>query len=57
MVLKCLPKLRKSPSKVIKLTKKGKGEEETKEISSKVFKALISLSNKNKPKQFDVYQN
>ena len=46
MVLKCLPNIKNIPKNVFKVTKQGKGVNEGKEKSSKVMKALLSLTNK-----------
>ena len=46
MVLKCLPNIKNIPKNVFKVTKQGKGVNEEKEKSSKVMKALLSLTNK-----------
>ena len=47
MVLKCLPNIKSIPKNIIKMTKQGKGVNEMKAKSSKVIKALLSLTNKN----------
>ena len=47
MVLKCLPNIKSIPKNIFKMTKQGKGVNERKEKSSKVMKALLSLTKKN----------
>ena len=46
MVLKCLPNIKSIPKNIFKMTKQGKGVNEGKAKSSKVIKALLSLTNK-----------
>ena len=47
MVLKCLPNIKSIPKNIFKMTKQGKGVNEGKGKSSKVMKALLSLTNKS----------
>ena len=47
MVLKCLPNIKSIPKNIFKMTKQGKGVNEGKSKSSKVMKALLSLTKKN----------
>ena len=46
MVLKCLPNIKSIPKNIFKMTKQGKEVNERKTKSSKVMKALLSLTNK-----------
>ena len=46
MVLKCLPNIKSIPKNIFKMTKQGKEVNERKAESSKVMKALLSLTNK-----------